>query len=189
MKKFDKVFGKYDRFIEIMNFDKSEEIKDILDLGGDETLLDIGGGTGKLAKYLSSYCKKVYVLDESQGMLSKVKGGENIIPLLGDALNTGFDSESLDVVILSDVLHHIENQDKLIEEIHRLLKKRGKIVILDFEKKHFKTRLLGVFEYILFGRLFYRSGEETKGLLEGKFTITKFVHEKYYYIVRGEKNV
>lgn len=189
MKKFDRVFEKYDRFIEIMNFDKSEEIKEMLDLRGDEIVLDIGGGTGKLAEYLGDHCKKAYVLDESLGMLSKVKEGKNIIPVLGDALDTDFDSESVDVITVSDVLHHIENQDKLIGEVHRLLKKGGKLVVLDFERSHFKTRILGMFEYILFGKLYYRTGEETLDLLKKKFTITKSVHKGYYYIIRGEKNV
>lgn len=189
LKKFDRVFEKYDRFIEIMKFDKSKEIKEMLDLQGNETVLDIGGGTGKLAAYLSGHCKIVYVLDESQGMLSMVKEATNIIPVLGDALNTDFDGESIDVITVSDVLHHIENQDKLIEEIHRLLKKGGKLVILDFERNHIKTRILGMFEYILFGKLYYRTSEETMDLLKEKFTITKSAHKEYYYIIRGEKNV
>ncbi len=89
-----------------------DEIKETLELQGDEVVLDIGGGTGRLADYLSKDCQIVYVLDESKGMLSKVKANIKVLPILGEALDTNFDSNSVDVVIMSDVLHHIKDQKK-----------------------------------------------------------------------------
>ncbi len=188
LKKFDRVFKHYDKFIELFNLNKMDEIKDVLELQGDEVVLDIGGGTGRLADYLSKNCQIVYVLDESKGMLSKVKANTKVLPILGEALDTNFDSNSVDVVIMSDVLHHIKDQKKLIEEIYRILKKDGKLVILDFEKKHIKIRILRVFEYILFGKLYFRTSKEVINLIKNKFTIAKFIDKKYYFIIRGEKN-
>ncbi|NMB28133.1 MAG: class I SAM-dependent methyltransferase [Tissierellia bacterium] len=188
MKKFDRVFKHYDKFIELFNLNKMDEIKDVLELQGDEVVLDIGGGTGRLADYLSKNCQIVYVLDESKGMLSKVKANTKVLPILGNALDTIFDSNSADVVIMSDVLHHIKDQKKLIEEIYRILKKDGKLIILDFEKKHIKIRILRVFEYILFGKLYFRTSKEVINLIKDKLTITKFIDKKYYFIIRGEKN-
>ena len=118
LKKFDKVFKHYDKFIELFNLNKMDEIKDVLELQGDEVVLDIGGGTGRLADYLSKDCKVVYVLDESKGMLSKVKGNIKVLPLLEDALDMTFEDNSVDVVIMCDLLHHIKNQKKLIETAH-----------------------------------------------------------------------
>ena len=188
LKKFDRVFKHYDKFIELFNLNKMDEIKETLELQGDEVVLDIGGGTGRLAEYLSQDCQVVYVLDESKGMLSKVKANIKVLPILGNALDTTFDSNSVDVVIMSDVLHHIKNQKKLIEEIYRILKKDGKLVILDFEKKHIKIRILRVFEYILFGKLYFRTSKEVINLIKNKFTIAKFIDKKYYFIIKGEKN-
>ncbi len=188
MKAFDKVYHKYDKFMNFFNLYKIDEIKEALDLNGDEVVVDIGGGTGKLAEILRCRCKKVYVLDESQGMLSKVRTNEKIIPVLGNAMDTNFETNSVDVVILSDVLHHIEYQAKLIDEINRILKKSGKLLIMDFEKKHFKTRMLSIFERILFGRLRFRTQEEVLSLLEENFIISKLVDYGYYFIVVGEKN-
>lgn len=189
MKKFDRVFKHYNKFIQIFNLNKMIEIKAILELQGDEIIVDIGGGTGSLAEYLSTDCKAVYVIDESEGMLSLIKPNKKVIPILGDALDTKFKTSSADVVIVSDALHHIENQEKTIKEIHRILKKDGKIIILDFEKRHIKTKLLRVFEYILFGKLYFRTSKQVIELIEAKFIITKFIHNKYYFIIRGEKNV
>ena len=108
MKKFDRVFKHYDNFMKLFDFNKMNEIKNILELRGDEVVVDIGGGTGNLGEYLSESCQVVYVLDESKGMLSKVKANTKVVPVLGDALYTTFDSSSVDVVTIVDVLHHIE---------------------------------------------------------------------------------
>lgn len=189
LKKFDRVFRYYDKFIDLFNLNKMDEIKDILDLKGHEVVLDIGGGTGRLANYLSKDCKLVYVLDESKGMLSKVEANEKILPILGNALDTKFDSNSIDVVIISDVLHHIEKQKELIDEIFRILKTDGKLLILDFDIKHIKVKMLRIFEYILFGRLYFRTNKEVLDLIKDKFTISDFIHKKYYFIIKGEKNV
>ncbi|MDR7855970.1 class I SAM-dependent methyltransferase [Tissierella sp.] len=188
MKKFDRVYKHYDNFIKLFNLNKMDEIKDVLELQGEEIVLDIGGGTGKLAEYICKDCKIVYVLDESKGMLTKVEANTRVAPVLGDALNTNFENNSMDIVILSDILHHIENQQRLIEEIHRVLKKNGKLIILDFEKNHIKTKILKAFEFTLFGRLYFRTSKDVINLISGKFTITKFIDKKYFFIIRGEKN-
>jgi demethylmenaquinone methyltransferase/2-methoxy-6-polyprenyl-1,4-benzoquinol methylase len=80
-------------------------------------ILDIGGGTGHIATYLSRQCKKVYVLDESEKMLSKVQATDKVIPVVGDAFKIEID-EKIDVVLLTDVLHHIKEQEKLIDAIY-----------------------------------------------------------------------
>lgn len=188
MKEFDRVHKHYDSFINLFNLNKMDEIKAALELQGDEVVIDMGGGTGRLAEYLSQSCRVVYVLDESEGMLSRVKANTKVVTMLGSALDTSFDSCSVDVVVMSDVLHHIGNQLTLIEEISRILKWDGRLIILDFEKKHIKTKLLRAFEYILFGRLYFRTGKEIVSLLKDKFKISKFIDNKYYFIVKGEKN-
>lgn len=177
----------YDSFMEIFRLYKLEEISEALDLTGKETILDIGGGTGRLAQYLSNQCKKIYILDESEGMLSAVKEHEKVIPIVGDGLSTGFEKGSIDVVILSDVLHHIQNQSELIEEIHRVLKGDGRLLILEFDKRYLKTKLLRIFEYFLFGKLYFKSVEEIFTLLKGKFTVFKCLSKGFYFIIVGDK--
>jgi ubiquinone/menaquinone biosynthesis C-methylase UbiE len=189
LKKFDRVYKHYDKFIEMFKFNKGEEIKEILNLQGEEVVLDIGGGTGRLADYISSDCKIVYILDESEGMLSKVKANGKVVPILGDGLNTDFENNSIDIVLMVDVFHHIENQKGLIQEAYRILKDNGKLLILDLEKKNAKIRMLRVFEFILFGKLYFKTSEEIQELIKDKFKIRNFIDNKYYFIIIGEKNV
>lgn len=187
--KFDRVFKHYDRFIDLFNFNKMEEIKDILQLEGNEVVLDIGGGTGRLADFISDDCRLVYVLDESKGMLSKIKPNPKVLPILGDALDTDFEDNSIDIVIMSDVIHHIREQAELINETYRILKDSGRIIILDFEKYNLRIRLLRAFEYLLFGKLYFKTSQEMRNLIKDKFSICKFIKKGYYYIIKGEKNV
>jgi len=48
-----------------------------------------------------------------------------------DAQNTGFEEESLDFVIASNMIHHIPYPIKFFREINRILKKGGKLVIFE----------------------------------------------------------
>ena len=187
IKDFDKVYNYYDRFMNKFNLYKLQEVKDAANINENEVIVDIGGGTGKLAKYICDSCKMVYVLDESNKMLSKVNRTKNLICINGDALKTPFESNSIDIVILSDVFHHIKEQKELVIEIRRILKDGGRLVILDFNRKHIRTRLLRAFEFILFGRLFFRTKDEVRILLEKYFYISKVSDNGYYFIFVGEK--
>jgi len=187
IKDFDKVYNYYDKFMNKFNLYKLQEVKDAANINENEVIVDIGGGTGKLAQYICDSCKTVYVLDESDKMLSKVNQRKNLICVNGDALKTPFESNSIDTVILSDVFHHIKEQKELVIEIRRILKDNGKLVMLDFNRKHIRTRLLRAFEFIFFGRLFFRTKDEVRILLEKYFHISKDYDKDYYFIFVGEK--
>lgn len=187
MTDFDKVYKYYDRFMNMFKLFKLDEVKAAADLNKNDVVVDIGGGTGRLAEYICNCCNAVYILDESEKMLSKAGNIENVIKVKGNALAAPFENDSIDTVILCDVFHHIKEQRLLLIEISRILKKGGKIVLLDFHKKHIKTRLLIGFEFILFQKLFFRTKDEIKLLLGECFNIRKFYDKHYYCIFVGEK--
>lgn len=187
VKDFDRVYKYYDKFMAMFKLYKLEEIKIAANLEEHEVIVDIGGGTGKLAEFICNDCKTVYVLDESEKMLSKVNQSPNLITINGNALKSPFENNSIDTVILCDVFHHIKEQEELILEINRILKDHGKIVMLDFNRKNIKTILLRAFEFIIFGRLFFRTKDEVKVLIEKYFYISKVYDKGYYFIFVGEK--
>lgn len=186
-KEFDKVYMHYDSFMKIFNLYKDTEITEALNLSGDEIILDLGGGTGYLANTLIEHCKKIYILDESEKMLSELELTNGIIPICGDAFDLSEIHDAIDIVIMSDVFHHIKDQELLIDAIYEKLNSGGRLLIMDFHKKHFKVRLLMMFEYILFGKLFFRTNKELKEIVSKKFQISKYCDYKYYFIVVGER--
>jgi ArsR family transcriptional regulator len=56
---------------------------------------------------------------------------------LGDLQNPPIDPESVDLVILSQALHHAEEPPKAIRGAHRIIKPGGQIMILDLARHTF----------------------------------------------------
>ncbi len=124
------------------------------------TILDIATGTADFAiEALAVKPKKIIGIDISQGMLDfgiaklKKRGLDKIISLeLGDSENMRFDSNSFDAVIVSFGVRNFENLKKGLEEIYRVLKKDGVLIVLEFSKPTsfpFKQFYQFYFRYIL----------------------------------------
>ncbi len=124
------------------------------------TILDIATGTADFAiEALAVNPKKIIGIDISQGMLDfgnaklKKRGLDKIISLeLGDSENMRFESNSFDAVIVSFGVRNFENLKKGLEEIYRVLKKDGVLIVLEFSKPTsfpFKQFYQFYFRYIL----------------------------------------
>lgn len=89
------------------------------------TILDLGCGTGRFSEGLSDYYSaKVYGIDPSEKMLSVAKSSLNnslLEFLQGSAENKPLEDNSIDLIFLSHVYHHIKDKEKSIEEIKRVL--------------------------------------------------------------------
>lgn len=90
-------------------------------------ILDVGCGTGKNADYFSKF-GNVFGLDASQKAIKfcKKRGLKNI--LLGSAEKMPFKKNQFDVLLMLDVLEHIDDK-KSLDESFRVLKKTGLIII------------------------------------------------------------
>ncbi len=104
---------------------------------------DLGSGEGLLAELLARRCKHVIAVDNSEKMVefgakkAKKNGLKNLEFRLGDLENPPIDSASVDLVILSQALHHAEDPAKAISAAHRLLKPGGQLLLLDLAKHKF----------------------------------------------------
>ena len=105
---------------------------------------DLGAGEGLLSELLARRCKKVIAVDNSEKMIafgeSKAQKNnlKNLEFRLGDLQDPPIEDESVDLVILSQALHHAENPERTIASAHRILKKRGQLMILDLLKHNFE---------------------------------------------------
>jgi len=99
--------------------------------------LDIACGTGLTLKRLAKKYRKstFYGIDVSPGMLKVAKGRnkrrENVNLLLENAESLPFRNEFFDFIILSETLHHLENPDRIFEEMIRVLKKGGYFLLME----------------------------------------------------------
>jgi ubiquinone/menaquinone biosynthesis C-methylase UbiE len=113
--------------------------KFISDLSDDGVLLDLACGDGCITVPCASLGMEVIAGDISNTMLNILckKAEYNDISLEKvhicrmNALDIPLADESVDSVIANSVLHLISNPQKVIREIHRVLKKGGKFICLD----------------------------------------------------------
>lgn len=93
---------------------------------GSLSILDIGCGAGFLSNYLAEKGHFVTGIDLSEKSLEiakKKKTGATYI--LANALSLPFQDASFDVISAMDLLEHVENPSKVIEEASRVLKPNG----------------------------------------------------------------
>lgn len=101
------------------------------------TVADLGAGEGLLSELLARSCKKVIAVDNSAKIIefgaakAKKNGLKNLEFRLGDLQNPPIDPGSMDLVILSQALHHAAEPAKAIAAAARVIKPGGRIMILD----------------------------------------------------------
>jgi len=108
------------------------------------TIVDLGAGEGTLSQLLARNARKVIAVDNSPKMvefgskLAKEHGFKNLEYRLGDLEDPPIAKESVDLVVLSQALHHAIKPERAIKSAHRILKKNGRIVVLDLLSHNFE---------------------------------------------------
>ncbi len=104
----------------------------ILDYAGNDpaqyTCLDIGCAAGSFSQFLSPLFRRVIAFDidrEAISQAQKQHAGYNILYLLADSMRIPLQDGSIDVVICNHVYEHVPSAQRLLDEIHRVLKEDG----------------------------------------------------------------
>ena len=99
------------------------------------TVGDLGCGTGQLTAALAPFVRHVIAVDASAAMLQAAKkrlnGFENVELRRGDLEALPIDNGRLDAATLGLVLHHLPEPDRALAEVARVLKPRGRLLIVD----------------------------------------------------------
>jgi len=105
---------------------------------------DLGSGEGLLSQLLARRAKKVIAVDNSEKIVafgaSKAKkmGLKNLEFRLGNLEQPPVDPASVDLVVLSQALHHAKEPARAIQSAHRILKPGGQLMILDLLEHQFE---------------------------------------------------
>jgi len=122
--------------------------KNISQLGLQEGMkvADFGAGFGFYSRFASKKVGntgKVYAIEVQKGLVKKLEseikqwGATNIIPIWGDIEKidgSKISSDSMDAVIISNVLFQTEDKIGVIDEAKRILKKGGRVLLVDSDK-------------------------------------------------------
>ena len=107
--------------------------------GENISVLDIGVGTGNLAKKFLENNYRVVGIDQSREMLRVAKHKyPNLKVRLGEFLKIPFNDKVFDIIVTTYAFHHLNSEEKslAIKEMIRVLKDNGKIVIGDLMFKN-----------------------------------------------------
>ncbi len=143
---FNNISPKYDLLNHLLSLGidiqwRKKAIK-LLKSSNPKTILDVATGTGDFAiQSLTLNPSKVTGVDISDGMLDigrakiRKKNLEQIITLQhGDSENLQFDDNNFDAVIVAFGVRNFEHLENGLANMHRVLKKGGKVIILEFSK-------------------------------------------------------
>jgi ubiquinone/menaquinone biosynthesis C-methylase UbiE len=100
----------------------------------DSIVVDIGGGDGQHVSYLNGNFDRYYILDviDNSKKLNRSVGKENLNKIdfvLGNAEKLPFGDDTVDRIILTCILHHVDSPKKVLSECRRVLRNGGTISI------------------------------------------------------------
>jgi len=116
-----------------------KEVRTELRNSKSKSLIDYGSGTGLVSLELTDLIDSVLMVDSSQQMLevaaAKIahKGITNAKVLYSDFTQEVTELKA-DIVLMSLVLLHIPDTEKILQELFNILNDGGKLIIIDFDK-------------------------------------------------------
>ena len=163
---FDQLAGKFGRqYVPGRSWKAlAEGLLKILDF---KVVVDLGAGEGTLAQLLAQKAERVIAIDHSEKMVAfgakaaADNGLANLEYRHGDIESPPVEDKSVDLAVLSQALHHASNPLRALEEVNRILRSDGKVMILDLLQHSFeKARELYADTHLGFAEV------EITGLLE-----------------------
>ena len=134
---FARIAGRYDLMNRLMTGGQDirwrRRVIELARLGNHASLLDLGTGTGDLAREALSQFPQAKVI-AADFTLEMMRVGQNTSLLnfsTADALRLPFADSSFNAVVSGFLMRNVIDLQKALEEQHRVLKNGGRIVILD----------------------------------------------------------
>jgi len=157
---YDRISRYYDYLTGAFERKYAEMALERLSVSESETVLEIGFGTGHCLKWIAESVGpkgKAYGIDISTGMIEiskerlKKAGLEDRVKLFcGDAVSLPFANSTFDAVFMSFTLELFDTPEipKVLEQIKRVLKPEGRLVVVSMSKENGKSIFLKLYEWI-----------------------------------------
>jgi len=149
---------------------------------------DLGAGEGTLSQLLAKKARKVIAIDNAPKMvefgsqLAKKHGFKNLEYRLGDIEDPPIEKNSIDLAIFSQALHHAIHPERAIAAAHRILKKGGRLVVLDLLSHRFeKARDLYADHWLGFSEVQLHQWLEAAGFSDIEVTVVSREKESPHF--------
>lgn len=111
---------------------------------GVKLILDVGCGSGWVAKTFQNDYKKIISLDISKSNPLKVKElypSPNHFQVVADSFKLPITSNSIDCIIASEIIEHVVNPKDFLNELFRVVKREGTLIVSTPYKEKIKYYL------------------------------------------------
>ncbi len=138
---WDKVAGLYNLFENIVNGKVNKqlciEVAEMMERC--DRVLECACGTGMITKYIAPKCENILATDFSIGMLKQAKKNckefANVKIKKANIMELKYKDEAFDKVVAGNVIHLLEEPYEALEELLRVCKKGGKVIIPTYVNK------------------------------------------------------
>ena len=161
----------YDRVITHVQPDR---LKELLRLPIKDQLLDVGGGTGRVAQTLAAHVGQVIVLDESLGMLREARD-KGLTVVRAQAERLPIPDGAIPRLLMVDTFHHLTHQAGAVAELMRVLTSDGRLVVKEPNIKRGAVKLVALAEKLALMRSRFHSPQKIWRMFEaagGRVTLT-----------------
>ncbi len=134
---FDWIAPLYERLVRLR---PPQALLEALALEPTHHVLDLGGGTGRVAQFLPA--QQVVVADLSHPMLRYARRKPGLQPVVANAAQLPFATAHFDRVLIVDALHHIVERELALHEAWRVLRPGGRLVVEEPDITHWVGRLV-----------------------------------------------
>ena len=129
----------------------------LANLPADGPLLDVGGGTGRVAQFFRREVSAVVLADVSLRMLAQAQTKGSLLCVGAAAEGLPFPDGSFDRVMMVDALHHVADQRETLQEMWRVLRPGGRLVIEEPDVRRMLVKLIALVEKLLLMRSHFLS--------------------------------
>ncbi|HEY6883989.1 MAG TPA: methyltransferase domain-containing protein [Nitrososphaeraceae archaeon] len=165
-------------------------MSEYIDIRPGYIILDIGGNTGKITEAYSKNCKEVIVLEPKRNVIEYGRTHRpNIKFIEGGAENIPLPDGYFDKVVASASFHHFSDQDIALEEMRRVLKPDGKIVILEIDPSTPRGKRLKFCETLFHtGAKLYQPSQLSKKVKQHNLHVLSIDSTNLGYFLTAGKN-
>lgn len=131
------------------------------------SILDVGCGTGSFLEFYQRYTHQLYGIDTSPAMMdiARQRLGREVDLHLGSAAEMPYPDNYFDLIVSMLVLHEMDHPIRLavLEEMKRILKPDGKILLIDFDPgpleffEGWRTKAIILLSEIVAGRQHFKN--------------------------------
>jgi len=141
------------------------------------SLLDVGGGTGRISQFFSKDVGNLYLADLSHKMLIESQSKKGLHPACSHSEYLPYPDEHFERIIMIDALHHVCDQQQTINELWRVIKPGGRIIIEEPDIHHWAVKLIALAEKLALMRSHFLDTAEIVELFRMFPAKKKTIHE------------